>query len=344
MNKTPFFSIGIPVYNTQKWIGNCLDSILNQNFSDFEIICVDDGSADDSLGILNSYAEMDNRIKVISRSNDGPATARNSVLMSACGQYINFIDSDDEMCENALAEVFEFIKEKNYPDVVETGFCNIHGKETYVCIKPYPGDEYFSPQLTKDERAAKMWLDKTYYPSTPAKFVKRSFIIQNGITFNPQYIICEDSDFSFRLHRKADSIAVYEKPTFIYIAREGSVMTTLSCKAYYSAKCYETFFYNDVKYWNVSDFYKHEMAKAQTELFIRERDYSLSFLHGKISKAEVMERISIIENFIGDDLKKLPVPKGKNGIIFTLYKLIGMKRTVSVLYDYLKFKGVICDE
>ncbi|MBQ5325690.1 MAG: glycosyltransferase family 2 protein, partial [Oscillospiraceae bacterium] len=107
MKQQPFFTIGIPVYNTEKWLGECLNSILSQNFTDFEIICVDDGSSDKSLDILHTYAAKDDRIKVISRPNGGPATARNAALVSACGQYIFFIDSDDTMNSGSLQQAYD---------------------------------------------------------------------------------------------------------------------------------------------------------------------------------------------------------------------------------------------
>ncbi len=97
MENSPFFSIGIPVYNTAKWVGACIESIQSQDFDDYEIICVDDGSSDDSLAVLDLYAKKDNRIRIVSRENGGPSTARNTVIMHATGRYIYMIDSDDTM-------------------------------------------------------------------------------------------------------------------------------------------------------------------------------------------------------------------------------------------------------
>ena len=88
-------SVIIPVYNVESYLRQCLDSVVNQTFEDIEIICVDDGSTDGSLDILNKYASSDNRFKIISQPNQGLGTARNNGLKLACGNYIYFLDSDD---------------------------------------------------------------------------------------------------------------------------------------------------------------------------------------------------------------------------------------------------------
>ena len=88
-------SIIIPVYNVKKFLNKCLKSIVNQTFTDLEIICINDGSTDKSLSILNSFAQKDNRIIVINQSNQGQSCARNAGLAIATGEYTGFVDSDD---------------------------------------------------------------------------------------------------------------------------------------------------------------------------------------------------------------------------------------------------------
>lgn len=102
----PKFSIIIPVFNVEVYLNQCLDSIVNQSFSDFEVICINDGSTDNSLDILNNYAKKDNRFKVFTQENQGQGTARNKALDLAQGQYVLFIDPDDwiesDMFKNLL--------------------------------------------------------------------------------------------------------------------------------------------------------------------------------------------------------------------------------------------------
>ena len=88
-------SVIIPVYNSEKFLKKCLDSIINQTLNDIEIICIDDGSTDKSLRILNNFADKDNRITIINQKNSGPSAARNKGIENAKGEYIGFVDSDD---------------------------------------------------------------------------------------------------------------------------------------------------------------------------------------------------------------------------------------------------------
>ena len=91
----PKISVIVPVYNVEKFLEKCLKSIIEQTFEDLEIICINDGSTDKSLSILNSYAAKDPRIKILSQTNQGQSCARNAGLEIASGEYIGFVDSDD---------------------------------------------------------------------------------------------------------------------------------------------------------------------------------------------------------------------------------------------------------
>ena len=103
-------SVVVPVYNTAPYLAQCLDSLTGQSLADIEIICVDDGSTDESPAILEKYAERDARIKVLSQQNQFAGVARNNGMAAACGEYIMFCDSDDFMAENALELMYEKCK------------------------------------------------------------------------------------------------------------------------------------------------------------------------------------------------------------------------------------------
>ena len=104
-------SIVIPVYNIEKYLRNCLDSILNQTFKDYEVICVDDGSKDNSLNILNEYAKKDSRFKIVSQENAGAGIARNNGLKLAQGEYVQFLDADDYFEPTMLEEMYNKAQE-----------------------------------------------------------------------------------------------------------------------------------------------------------------------------------------------------------------------------------------
>ena len=106
-------SIIVPVYKSENYLDICLDSLLNQTFNDFEIICVNDGSPDNCINILRQYAKLDNRIKIYSQKNQGLSSARNTGLKYASGEFITFVDSDDFLSPAALDIMYKNITENN---------------------------------------------------------------------------------------------------------------------------------------------------------------------------------------------------------------------------------------
>lgn len=111
--KNPKVSVIIPVYNAEKYLRQCLDSIVNQTLKDVEIICVNDGSTDNSLDILNQYAAKDKRFKVYNKKNTGPADTRNIGLKNATGEYLWFVDADDECARNACETIYNKMSQNN---------------------------------------------------------------------------------------------------------------------------------------------------------------------------------------------------------------------------------------
>lgn len=120
-------SVIIPIYNQEKYVGKCLRSICNQTYSNLEVICVNDGSTDDSLRIITKYAEEDQRIRIISKENEGVALARRDGLKIARGEYVTFVDSDDFLPNTAIEDLLKPAEEYGV-DVVKGGFCRYYWK------------------------------------------------------------------------------------------------------------------------------------------------------------------------------------------------------------------------
>ena len=127
-------SIIIPVYNSEEYIARCLDSILNQSFSDFEIICLNDGSSDNSLSILKEYASKDDRVNVYSHSNMGIAKTRNKGIGLAKGKYIMFIDNDDFIDSDYLQTYYDTIENEKV-DIVLGGYRRITEKNKLLEVR-----------------------------------------------------------------------------------------------------------------------------------------------------------------------------------------------------------------
>lgn len=135
MNINPFLSIVIPVYNAEKYLPICINSILLQSFSDFELIIVNDGSTDNSKEICNQFASKDKRIKIIHSENKGASFARNLGLNNATGTWVTFVDSDDWLDSNFFLEL---IQHSNNTDLICGGFIiNNNYKEKYTSTKDF---------------------------------------------------------------------------------------------------------------------------------------------------------------------------------------------------------------
>ena len=133
MNDKPLISVIVPIYNTEKYLKKCLDSIINQTYKNLQIILIDDGSGDNSGEICDEYATKDSRIQVIHKQNAGVTAARNDGLDMATGDYIGFVDSDDWIEPNMYEEMMANLI-KTGADFVHTGFIKeLHGLSKKDC-------------------------------------------------------------------------------------------------------------------------------------------------------------------------------------------------------------------
>ena len=185
----PKVSVIIPVYNVEEYLRECLDSVVNQTLKEIEIICIDDGSIDNSLEILKEYAQKDNRITVIKQKNLYAGIARNAGLSQAKGEYLSFLDSDDFFELNMLEEMSKKGDEDN-SDVVFCGyivFDNNIKKDNFMVIYP---NEYISKSPLSPEKIK----DKLFIITNPnpwTKLFKRKLFIDNDLHFE-SLLRCND--------------------------------------------------------------------------------------------------------------------------------------------------------
>lgn len=175
----PKISVIIPVYNTEKYLRECLDSVINQTLKDIEIICIDDGSTDSSLNILREYAQKDSRIIVLTRQNKGAGAARNAGLKIAKGEYLSFLDSDDVFMPKMLEAMYDYSQKGN----VDICICDAEGFDM-VSKKKFAmpwlinlETGYYKTNALYDN------LFKYINPNCWNKIFKREFIINNKIKF-----------------------------------------------------------------------------------------------------------------------------------------------------------------
>lgn len=195
----PKLSIIIPVYNAQKYLSQCLDSVLNQSFKDIEIICVDDGSIDNSLKLLKEYAAKDSRIVVLTQNNSGPANARNLGIKNAKSKVITFLDADDWITtKTSYEKLYEtFIKNELDLLVFDHNEYNDEKQEMLFDLERhfifnYENNDY-DRQLTFNE------FQKYIFHFTPFpwnKFYKKQMLLDNDIYFPQDLVAGEDSAFA----------------------------------------------------------------------------------------------------------------------------------------------------
>lgn len=247
-------SVIIPVYNVEKYLKECLESIINQTLKAIEIICINDGSTDNSLNILNEFQKKDIRIKVISQDNLGQSAARNKGLNVACGQYVYFMDSDDILDINALQYCYDEMI-KNNLDILyfdgEVFFDNDKLKNKYThMIGTYKRSNSYDNVYSGLELFCKFKLENKWRVSPCMQIVNRKIIIQNNITFL-NGIIYEDNLFVFKLVLNAERASHRNISFFKRRIREESTTTkSLSWKNFYGYFiCYIEMLYLARKYY-----------------------------------------------------------------------------------------------
>ena len=133
-------SIIIPVYNVEKWLNKCIDSILVQSYKNFEIILVNDGSTDKSGDICDKYSKEDNRIKVFHNKNKGLSYSRNFGVKNSNGKYVMFVDSDDFISDINIIDKFINILEKDKSDFIYTSYCRFNDENEEEITEILPID------------------------------------------------------------------------------------------------------------------------------------------------------------------------------------------------------------
>lgn len=229
INEKPAVSVIIPVYNTQQYVGRCLDSMLRQTFKQIEVICVNDGSTDDSLAILNSYAEKDSRIIVINKENGGVSQARNTGVEAASGKYITFVDSDDCILENTLAKAFHIAEENNL-DIVEFSADVEYADENMKEKFNKSEDAYavtcgLNQVMTGESIMMLQQENGEFYANVWAKLIKQDYLKSINLSFYPG-IIHEDELYAALLVSKAQRVMAIPDRFYIRNIRENSIMTS----------------------------------------------------------------------------------------------------------------------
>ena len=332
----PEISIIIPVYNSEKYLDTCLNSLINQTFKDIEIICINDGSMDNSLNIMEKYAQTDKRIIVISQENSGVAVARNKGLKTATGNYVMFCDSDDyyypDMCKTMLNK----LKKEN----VDTVMCSANVFSDFKSTRDlkevqeqYDNKDYL---CSLNDWKNKLLLSNELWN----KIFKKEIIDKYHICF-PEKMWCDDRAFIMKYLACSDNVLVLKDRLYNYRLTPNSYCENVHNKKY--KNFYDTIFaMQDVKRF----FTQNELMEKNKYYFADKINFSLFVYYGTCDKAHkkdfILKHKELITDleFDEDFLKNYPVINSlkKKGWKNTL-NLLEKRENLSLLETIFSIKN-----
>ena len=271
MENKYLISVIIPVYNTEKFLVKCLDSVINQTFKDLEIICINDGSPDNSLQILEEYKKKDERIKIIDQNNQGVSVARNNGIENANGEYIFFLDSDDYIDKNFFEIFYKNAKTNNSDLVILNSFWNLKDRVT-----------------------------KNYHSALPtwAMFIRRKVLIDNNFIRYPLNIQPgEDGLFSHVLLTYCEKITHDDNVIYYYIKHETQSHNKLTKSPSIIITDIKKYFEYLNNFYNKNNLYQ---TKSLSFLKYIEQECFLFFRTKAFNKDDEMEVFSIIKNEVNN--------------------------------------------
>lgn len=203
----PKVSVIVPVYNTEKYLERCIDSIISQSFKDFELIIINDGSKDKSLSIMKEHARKDKRIRVFDQNNKGPAITRNFGINQAKAKYVMFIDSDDYIDDNYIQDYYNVISKEDL-DIVIGGYKRVVEKKVT-----------FTLQLKQGE------FSKYIITGPVCRIIRKQFLTNNKIEFLDTNS-SEDVYFNLMIYNKTKKIKIIDNIGYNYFYNKNSLSNT----------------------------------------------------------------------------------------------------------------------
>lgn len=312
----PFFSIIIPVYNVERYLKECIYSVIDQSFTNFEVILVDDGSTDSSGIICDEFSLNNENITVIHKTNGGLSDARNIGINKSKGDYIIFLDSDDKLGEESLKQLEEIILSCDYPDVIvnRIKFFNDIDKREWECKYRFYGKQAKKSIGCEFNNIIN---NKDYLPGAWTIVSKRQHIIKNEIFF-VKGLLHEDEQWTPRIILRANSIAYNNNCYYKYRqARVGSITQVKNIKREFDKIWIIESLYSESKKIEYNQECSNELIERAASLYwgvlIRSYDYnknvneydelvkklSLNKYIFKYSKNKKYKVVNIIINLIG---------------------------------------------
>ena len=313
------FSIIVPVYNVEKYLSKCIQSLIDQDYNDYEILLIDDGSTDKSGIICEQYAKKYENIYVFHKKNGGLSDARNYGLQKALGDYILFVDSDDWIKKDILKEFSDIIENNKAVDVIETRFIEVYKNEEIVKDKKL--HSYAKSKF--DRKKAIKWILKKSDNTWPApkRIYSKKFINSNNLHFLKGKLH-EDVDWTSNVLKTANKFEYCNTPWYYHrMERENSITNKISAQ-------------NIIDLMEIAKLHYKRQASLLEEKIIKRIGISV---YGKIkesSKCSYKEKELIIK-YINNNISILKItPKLKYKLFYCFINIFGVKKGLDILYKF----------
>lgn len=326
----PFLSVIIPIYNVEKYLEQCVESVINQKLNDIEIILVEDGSPDNCAKICDRYAEEIDYIHVIHKENGGLSSARNAGLSMATGEYIIFMDSDDWWNPDVnMQEVLTTVRQK--PNVEMFLFSSLDYIEGKGLFKRKEHERLKNVSTNSVEEYYQGLLDNgNLEVSADTKIFKRDFLKKNGLYFQ-EGITSEDCEWIFRVLRKLQKVEILDIPLYVCrLGRAGSITNSINKKSIRNLldivkKSIEYYEKNNEK----SNLKKYEYCYCAYLWFCALGLSNQLPIEDKKNMRTLFKETSFVCTYS---------QSRKTKMAYKAYKILGMEGTAILLGNYLKLK------
>lgn len=282
----PTISVIVPVYNTERYLHRCIDSILTQTYTEFELLLVDDGSQDNSGTICDKYASKDARIRVFHKENGGVSSARNLGLNNASGEWVCFVDSDDFVNHSFLESFYNL---DDSPDICFQGLIFQLPNKRYISQMD---DSLFSNSL---EETLLLVYRKKLFGWGCNKLFKRSILLEHRIRFNTNLHIREDELFTLDFCRWAKTISISNKADYNYEMHDLSLISRPKDPIKYIK--INTQLHEAASYFKNIELQRFEEAKFTAETL---NAIKWMYSNGTLLDYDINTRIGVIQQFTGN--------------------------------------------
>lgn len=331
-SETCEFSIIIPAYNVEKYIGSCIESILRQSFSDFEILIINDGSTDGTLAAAESFAEKDSRIRVFSKNNAGLSHTRNYGIERAVGKFLYFVDSDDLLEKDALSDIEKQIRSNPDADIIATRYRILDDKTgSRESVNGFP-EMVLSDgaEMSAAEQYAACFLYDDISTMAQLYVVRREYLYARGLRFY-EGILHEDELWTPQIFLNARKIAYCRESCYLYrVNRAGAITSAFSDKHYN-----DRLFVMDQLKMLADDAKDTEVRKAYQERIACLYARFIQDIDGICDKREILAGLSDRRYYLKDVMQR------KYRALYFAVALLGVKNALKLFSLLMHMRGAL---